>query len=190
MTVYLTSDLHFGHKLVSGLRGFDDPADHDLAVWASLVGELNRNDDLWVLGDISSGSSTSEAWALEQLATVKRDTGCRLHLITGNHDSVSPIHRDAHKRQRSFLGVFDSVQAFARRRGPDRVPVLLSHFPYSADHTEDERYGYARLRDEGHWLLHGHTHSTQVRTGPREIHVGWDAWRGPVSWDKIERLIQ
>ncbi len=29
---YFTADLHLGHRLVSGLRGFADPAEHDAAV--------------------------------------------------------------------------------------------------------------------------------------------------------------
>lgn len=186
MTVYLTSDLHFGHQLVSDLRGYSSTGNHDEAVLASLEG-LGGQDDLWVLGDLSA-TRRHERRALQLLGTLP----CRLHLVEGNHDSVASIHRDGWKRQREFLEVFTSVQAFSRKRAtPARVPVLLSHYPYAGDHTAEDRYGYARLRDTGAWLLHGHTHSTSVmELGPREIHVGWDAWRRPVAWDEIENIIE
>ena len=54
------------------------------------------------------------------------------------------MQRGSHRWQRRYLEVFESVQAFARRKIGLTVPVgveptqtlLLSHFPYAADHTE------------------------------------------------------
>lgn len=190
MTVYLTSDPHFGHELVAGLRGFGTIGEHDAAVLHSYY-RLRAGDDLWILGDLSSGGRRAEERALEILHTYREVSGVRLHLVEGNHDSCASIHRDGWKRQRRFLEVFESVHAFVRRRGPERVPVLLSHYPYEGDGPErgPERYGYARLKDTGAWLLHGHTHQTEKISGPRQIHVGWDAWRRPVAWDEIEKII-
>lgn len=54
---YFTADLHLGHRLVSGLRGFPDPAEHDAAVadrWRARVG---GDDVVWVLGDLAVTSS-------------------------------------------------------------------------------------------------------------------------------------
>ena len=85
------------------------------------------------------------------------------------------MHRDAHRWQRTYLEVFDSVQPFARHViGP--AEVLLSHFPYAGDHTEQDRHAQYRLRDEGRWLLHGHTHANNRHHSPRQIHVGLDGW--------------
>lgn len=192
MTIYLTSDPHFGHELVAGLRGFETVNEHDDAVLDSFYRVLYATDDLWILGDLSGGGRRAEERALDLLRGVVRDTGVRLHLVEGNHDSCASIHRDGWKRQRRFLEVFESVHAFVRRRGPERAPVLLSHYPYEGDGPErgPERYGYARLKDTGAWLLHGHTHQTERVTGLRQIHVGWDAWRRPVVWDEIEKIIK
>ena len=192
MTVYLTSDPHFGHELVAGLRGFDSTKMHDVEILQSYYLQAGAGDDLWVLGDLSGGGRATEERALDLLTMYRDTSGARLHLVEGNHDSCASIHRDGWKRQRRFLDVFESVHAFARRRGPERVPVLLSHYPYAGDGPErgPERYGYARLKDTGAWLLHGHTHQTEKVSGPRQIHVGWDAWRRPVAWDEIEKIIR
>lgn len=159
----------------------------------SYYSSVGATDHLWVLGDLSA-SSTGEALALGYIALLKEATGAQVHLIVGNHDRCSPIHRDSHKHQARFMEVFDSVQAFARRRGPDRVPVLLSHYPYEAagdgPHREGSRYGQYRLPDRGEWLLHGHTHQPEFRSGPRSLHVGWDAHRKPVPWSTIEQIIE
>lgn len=193
MTVYFTSDLHLGHRLVAGLRGYEGRAiDHDDRIRFGWEMRVGPKDDVWVLGDLAASSPT---YALEFIATLPG----RKHLVAGNHDRCHPMHRDAHNWQRRYLEVFDSVQPFARRRIDGR-DVLLSHFPYTRDRGEP-RHVQWRLRDEGSWLLHGHTHGqervtitppipgTEFLFGPaREIHVGVDARdMMPVSLDEIAK---
>lgn len=190
--MWFTADLHLGHRLVSGLRGFHrtdgepDVDAHDGAILANWDRTVATDDVVWVLGDLAVTGSRVRLLAI--LATINALPG-RKHLITGNHDPVHPMHRSAHKWQRTYLETFESVQPFARVAVAGQR-VLLSHFPYGADHTESPRYGQYRLRDEGAWLLHGHTHAPVQRTGPREIHVGLDAWRlRPVSAHELATLI-
>ena len=194
MTVHLTSDPHFGHVKVASIRGFATTDEHDEAVLDSYRAALRKGDDLWILGDLTAGGRTAEERALELLWKLGKDTGARLHLVSGNHDSVSGVHRDGYKRQRRFMLTFDSVQDFARKRGPAREPVFLSHYPFAADgdgpHREGARYLEYRLPDMGQWLIHGHTHQPEKVSGPRSIHVGWDAWQRPVSWGEIEQIIE
>ncbi len=187
--VFFSADTHFRHKLVAGHRGFTSSAEHDEAV-ISRWNQLVRPDDLvWHLGDVGLGSETR---VLEQAARLNG----RKQLVTGNHDPCWPGHRDARKHQRRWLEVFESVQAFAKVRLDGRM-VLLSHMPYEGDHVGEDRHTQFRLRDEGAWLLHGHTHLANrlgphprfltfrdpVTGGPgtqqplgREVHVGLDAW--------------
>lgn len=190
--LYFTSDLHLGHARVAALRGFvdgageADTAAHDQAIldnWRNVVGKA---DTVWVLGDLATASSRQRLAVI--LAQIDELPGTK-HLITGNHDPVSPVHRDAHRWQPVFSQTFASVQPFARRRiaGHD---ALLSHFPYAGDHTGTDRYTQYRLPDEGRWLLHGHTHSPDRISGRRQIHVGLDAWGlRPVSLATIEAII-
>jgi len=182
MTVWFTSDLHFGHRLVAGLRGFGEDVDaHDAALVKNWCRVVHPKDQVWVLGDIAVSSPYS---ALELVAELPG----RKHLIAGNHDACHPMHREAHRFQKNYLMAFESVQAFARRRIAGQE-VLLSHFPYDKDRFE-VRYTQYRLRDEGRWLLHGHTHLADQRREGREIHVGVDAWDfTPVNLNTIYELM-
>jgi calcineurin-like phosphoesterase family protein len=183
MTVYLTSDLHLGHARAAGHRGFADVESHDQAIvdnWNTVVA---ADDVVWVLGDLAASSPT---YALELLGTLPG----RKHLILGNHEPAHPMHRDAHKHLRKYLNVFESVASAARRRIGGRE-VLLSHFPYRRDRGP-ARHLQWRLRDEGLWLLHGHTHGAErVTASEREVHVGVDAWDlAPVSVEIVGALIE
>lgn len=193
--IWFSSDTHFLHAMVAGLRSFTSSEEHDEAVIATWNKIVRPGDLVWHLGDVGLGNETRVLRQAERLNGNK-------HLITGNHDPCWPGHRDARKHQRRWLDVFESVQAFARIRLGGRN-VLLSHFPYEGDHVGEDRATQFRLRDEGAWLLHGHTHQ-QNRLGPnpryltvmdavtggpgepqprcREVHVGLDAWDlAPVS---------
>lgn len=181
--VFLTSDTHFDHELVAGLRGFASPAEHDahvVEVWNSTVRE---RDTVWHLGDVGMGPL--RRWR----ASVEALNGT-IHLVTGNHDTVAPgVSRRAHRDQREWMEVFASIQPFARlRRG--REHLLLSHFPYSGEGSRDmeERFTQYRLRNEGLPLAHGHTHGRErfsLDGGTRMVHVGWDAWNAPVPLDTV-----
>jgi calcineurin-like phosphoesterase family protein len=182
-TVWLTSDSHFSHRMVAGLRGFGTPEQHDAAVVALWNATVRPGDQVWHLGDVGMGR-TERYWD-----TLKQLNGT-LHLVAGNHDEVWPGHRQAYRVQRRWLEVFETIQPFARRRIAGQN-VMLSHLPYrgGGDHTQDERYSQYRLADEGLWLLCGHVHDMWAQRG-RQINVGLDV-RGlrPISLDEIATII-
>lgn len=187
MNVWFTSDTHFGHDsmVTKGWRPqFQSVWDMDETMidnWNAVVGP---KDQVWHLGDFSNG--VSGEYISDVVDRLKGD----IHLIAGNHDSVWPGHRDAHKRQRDWLDMgFASVQAFARRKIAGRQ-VLMSHFPYVGDHTEGDRYNEYRLNDTGLWLLHGHVHELWTARN-RQINVGVDVWNfQPVSLDVLTALME
>lgn len=184
MTVWFTSDLHFGHRLVAGHRGFgEDTEAMDLALADNWKAVVRPDDVVWVLGDLALRNPT------DALAIIDSLPG-RKHFVSGNHDPCHPMHRRTVARwQRLFMGVFESVQPFARQKW-DGQEFLLSHFPYEKDRGE-ARYTQYRLPNQGMWLLHGHTHDTTKYDGGREIHVGVDAWDlRPVSLDDVLTLRQ
>lgn len=200
MTVFFTSDLHFGHRKVAELRGFDAEHDHDSALAERWHETVRSGDQVWILGDLAASSPT---YALELLRTLPGEK----HLIAGNHDRCHPMHRDAHKHLQRYLGVFASVASAGRRR-VNGQEVLLSHFPYHRDRDE-VRYAQWRLRDQGVPLLHGHTHGDERLTVERaelyafgrarayeivtttpELHVGVDAWNfTPVALEQVAELL-
>ncbi|ATN94057.1 phosphoesterase [Mycobacterium phage Kumao] len=207
--IWFTSDLHIGHQKVAEYRAevmevhWSYHDDILAAIWDKTVG---KDDHVWVLGDISSGSPVGQRNALEWL---QRRPGHK-HLVAGNHDRVHPMYRDSHRWFPRYMEAFESVQMAARRRIPlpeGHVPALLSHFPYGRDRGEIQRYPQWRLPDMGEWLIHGHTHGTERLTlgtkavdaeghpptswhHTQEIHVGLDAWEfTPVHLDQICDLI-
>lgn len=185
MTVWFSSDHHFGHEKVAGLRGFDDTKHHDAFIIDRHNNVVKDTDIVYFLGDLSSGSNAATLDALDCVSMMKG----RKRLIAGNHCPIHPMNRDSHKWFDFYLDVFDSVAPFGRA-SVHGTKVLLSHFPYETDRGEP-RYMQYRLRDHGELLLHGHLHSHAKWTSEREIHVGLDAWdMYPVSDIEIAAMIQ
>lgn len=183
MTVLFTADLHLRHPRVAELRGYISTEHHDLALAAAWREQIRPGDQVWVVGDVTLSALD---YALEWLNPLP---GYK-HLVGGNHDKCHPMHRDSHKWQRRYLGAFESVQPFARRRIAGQS-VLLSHFPYRGDSGDEDRHIQYRLPNEGSWLLHGHTHGTERLHDGRQIHVGLDAWQHRlVPLETIEELIR
>lgn len=179
--VWFTSDTHFGHQAMveNGWRpqyASVKEMNQDLVErWNEVV---KPADSVWHLGDVFMGSQA------EGLALISQLNGAK-HLITGNHDKPWPGNRDSHRHVRQWMEAgFETIQAFARRRVAGQV-VVVSHFPYTGDHTDDERCTQFRLRDEGLPLFHGHVHDAWRRNG-QQINVGVDV-RGfrPVHIDEL-----
>lgn len=189
---FFMSDAHFFHPKVAELRGFTTVEAHNDAIVESIISTVPAGSDLYIIGDNSTGGAESEDQALALLAEVKRwrkglvKEPYKFHLIPGNHESIHAMHKNSHRRHEQFREVFDSIQLFGQVKLAGQH-VLLSHFPYTRDRGRP-RYTQWRLRDEGMYLIHGHTHSDERFHG-REIHVGWDAWKRPVSGHEIAQYI-
>ncbi len=205
-SVWYTSDLHIGHRLVAGLRGFydednvidvpptpenppgaeaqpdTDAYDAWLAdIWDSMIGP---KDQVIIAGDISiNGGQHALDWIAER-------PGIK-HLVAGNHDPVGPWDRRAPRLMKHWMQYFDSIQPYLRRR-LNGHSFLVSHFPYTSwgegperGGEEAARYVQYRLPDLGMPLLHGHTHGTEREHG-NMLHVGVDAWEGrPVPQEYV-----
>lgn len=194
MSRYWIADLHLGHAKVAEIRGFDSVRDHDEVI-LDQVSRLSADGDmLWILGDISSGKPDDEQRALDLLYTY---CASPMHLIAGNHDSVSSIHRTGFKKQREWLETFESIQQFGRIKLAGHH-VLMSHYPYARSGDGPgrgkARYNEFRLPDVGVPLVHGHTHQSEPHMD-RNVN-NWHAV-GPepdmsqfcVSWDAHRRLV-
>lgn len=189
MARFWIADLHLGHAKIADIRGFGTVKEHDAHLLAQL-GKLSLDDEVWVLGDISSGRPEAEERALDLLRGTAPAT---MHLIAGNHDSVSSIHRNGHKHQARWLEVFASVQQFGRVR-LHRQDVLMSHYPYARSGDGPERgpgrYDEYRLPDAGFPLIHGHTHQHEPHMEAGNLAGGFsqDTSQFCVSWDAQRQL--
>ena len=147
---WFTSDLHLHHPFVAALRGYTKPeyahltpdelrghAKHSRESLATMVdwrqhdmdviGHINElvgpADELYVLGDLSTGGTRSLMGALEQLDRLR--VPCRRrHLILGNHD----LSRNTNVRWR-LAQTFSSV-CLEGATTIGKLNVLLSHFQF------------------------------------------------------------
>lgn len=148
MTVFFTSDTHFGHGGALGLyrRPFASvPAMNEalIARWNETVG---RGDEVWHLGDFAiRQSEASVAEWLGRLNGIK-------HLITGNNDPPTTTGQPA----------WASVAPYAETT-LDGVFLVLCHYPFRSWH------GMAK----GSVNLHGHCHG-RLKPQPRQFDVGVD----------------
>lgn len=181
-----TSDLHLGHERVADLRGFASTAEHDEHVMEALGDTVREADILWVLGDLV-GSGRDWYRALGLLGSLQT----RVRVVLGNHDPAHPMSRNAWRHAAELAEVVEWSGTMARVRIAAE-DVVLSHFPYTRDRGAP-RYLQWRPRNEGAWLLHGHTHGQERVTcapGVREVHVGFDAWGRPVADHEVAALFR
>lgn len=191
---WFCADLHFGHAKVAGLRGFANTDDHDAAVMAGLRSCLSKGDTLWLLGDLTMGGKHREIAALEALGKFAQERDVTMHLILGNHDRAHPQHTNSARAERDARQYMETVGIARRIKVADGGRALLSHFPYTGDHTATERYTQWRLPDEGMPLIHGHTHSTEKvshsQAGTVQVCASLDAWNLlPAPQSQVEDLI-
>lgn len=170
--MYFTSDLHLGHKKVLEVRPFDTVEEHDDHFIAELK-KVNPKSEIWILGDISCGK---EEYALERL----KEVPAKMHLVSGNHDSVWPYHRNSHNKQKKFFEVFESVSYMARVHFGGKKVFLYHDF-----------YGKTIPTRENEGLLHGHTHSGVVLTDYNTINMCPEAWNYQVvSANEINTMME
>jgi calcineurin-like phosphoesterase family protein len=195
MSLFFTSDHHFGHKNIIryAARPFRDVAEmneHMVQAWNFMV---QPDDVVYHLGDFAMGPIE------EGLDFVRRLNGTKI-LVIGNHDRCFPhdrrhrasqIARAHAKYEAAGFAMLVESQTMELSSG---AVVCLSHFPYTGDHFDGDRFEAARLPDAGLPLLHGHTHSKQrisrSAAGTTQIHVGVDAWQyAPVPETEVQRLL-
>jgi len=149
MTVYFTSDQHFGHASARGFYGrpFASTANMDnqmIAYWNSVV---DPTDELWHLGDFAVRQSPERISGLLKLLHGHK------HLIAGNNDN------SAVRESSGWL----SVQDYAEVNVAD-VRLVLCHCPLRS----------WRDMAKGSINLHGHSHG-RLKPMPRQFDVGVDA---------------
>lgn len=171
--IFFTSDLHFWHKNVIEFcnRPWPDVEAMNQGLidnWNSVVGD---KDAVFICGDLFFCGKQK---AKEIAAQLKGDK----YWILGNHDWGKIPERRAEEFGFKFMGPSYELKLHGTK-------VLLSHFPYTGDHTDDPRYLEHRLKDQGDWLLHGHVHNAWKIKG-NQINVGVDVWDyKPVSAGQI-----
>jgi calcineurin-like phosphoesterase family protein len=159
LTLFFTSDQHFGHGGARGLfrRPFATTAAMDAAMVARWNEVVGPDDEVWHLGDFAVRQSAERMGGLlDGLRGAK-------HLIVGNNDGPATVG----------LTQWASVQHYAELE-LDGAWLILCHYPLRTWN----RIGRGALN------LHGHSHG---RLAPlaRQIDVGVDVWDfRPVTLDQ------
>ncbi len=187
--VWFTSDTHFGHKNIIKYcdRPFRDTDHMDEVMIERWNETVPANGLVFHLGDVALGDIT------KSLPKISRLNGHKI-LITGNHDrtfskyGINKVETWIPEYEKHFQTVVGDKGSVITIAG---VQFNLSHFPYTGDHTPEDRHADVRPVDNGMPLIHGHTHSTDRVTlsvrGTHQIHVGVDAWDfRPVSFEQIK----
>ena len=178
MTIYFTSDTHFGHARINDLceRGFADVDAMNQGILDSFS-HLKDDDILYHLGDVAMGG-----WK-DTLPLMGQIRGYKV-LLPGNHDVIHPMDRRSTRADvlEAFNSVFDEIIFGTLHFGG----VALNHFPYFGDSQDEDRYDEWRpVAEDETVLLHGHVHTAwkfrNVHRSLFMVNVGWDIWRGPLT---------
>jgi calcineurin-like phosphoesterase family protein len=150
VTIFFTSDTHFGHGGALGLyrRPFASVPAMNEAIVARWNETIGPNDEVWHLGDFAIRQR--HAVVVELLGRLAG----RKHLVTGNNDPAETTALDA----------WASVQPYAEI-SIDGVFLVLCHYPFRS----------WRVMAKGSVNLHGHCHG-RLKPQPRQFDVGVDVW--------------
>ena len=146
MSVFFTSDTHFGDHRVLNIRPrpFRAVADMNEALIGRWNSRVTGDDEIWHLGNFAAGIGVAEA-------ILPRLKG-RKHLVSGNND-----------RPDVCALAWSSVQTYVELT-VDGVMLVLCHYPFRSWN------GMHR----GSVNLHGHSHG-RLKPMTRQFDVGVDA---------------
>ena len=198
---YFTADLHLGHKRINELAGrpFESVEEMNETIIKRWNQTVSKDDSVFVLGDIVMGNFKENIKLIELLNGNK-------YMVAGNHDRIFVGNTDYSKRREEFVKAYQDVGFKIISDGPPcfynggymlnrqmfKVKFNVSHFPYSGDSHDEDRY--VDFRPEfvpySPWLIHGHVHERWKVDG-YQINVGVDVWDfTPVSLQQIATIMR
>ena len=138
--IFITSDLHFGHNkdFIYEPRGFKSIEEHDETLIKNYNDIVNRNDIVYILGDVMLNNDSAGIAKLRRLNGVK-------HLVIGNHDTDTRINL-----YKSLWDV-ESVE-YGYRFKYKKFNFFLSHYPtLTANHDDGKTLSRKTINLCGHY---------------------------------------
>lgn len=185
MTLWLTSDQHFGHANIIKYekRPFLDTKHMEDELVRLHNARVASVDEVWHLGDFSFDS--------QEVKRILGRLNGRHYLVAGNHDRCHKMHKYHLRASRRYLKnpIKDEPGFEMVCLNTYFLGFQVSHLPYSSPSQHDQRYSEWRPHDDGHrWLLHGHVHSAWKIKG-RMINVGVDVNNfAPISLEEVAEI--
>lgn len=150
MQNYFSSDWHLGHTniLRYDKRPFKTIEEMDHEIIGNAVGDLEKGDNLYFLGDfaLTKSKNTMEGY-MKALAY----TEANLFFIKGNHDKSDTIK--LYERYGTYLGEQKKIKIVDKDAMGGIQEIVLNHYAM-------------RVWDKSHhgaWHLYGHSHDTLER---------------------------
>lgn len=180
MTVWFTSDHHFGHANIIKYcnRPYNSVAEMNALMQVAWNSVVQPNDTVYYLGDFAMQPNM----VTEILPNLN---GTKI-LIAGNHDKC---HSGVSRWVEHYKAAgFTSIQKHMDMEiGSENV--LLHHFPYRHDADPVQKHHGSRTVDHGRWLIHGHVHN-RWKVSKKQINVSVEPWNfEPVNLETIATLI-
>jgi calcineurin-like phosphoesterase family protein len=160
MTVYFTSDHHFGHAAARSFyrRPFGSAAEMNQVMIDRWNGVVEAGDEVWHLGDFAVRQSA------ERIGLLLGVLNGQKHLVVGNNDDAAVTGCDG----------WQSVQHYGELV-IGGIRLVLCHYPFRT----------WRDMGKGAVNLHGHSHG-RLKSLSRQFDVGVDVWDfRPVRLDNI-----
>ena len=171
MSVFFTSDTHFGHDrgFLWGPRGFNSINEHDEEVIRRWNEVVSPDDTVYLLGDVMLNDNE------HGIECLKRLNG-NIKLIFGNHDT------DTRKALYATLPNVE-ILGYATMIKIDKFHFYISHYPSYTSNLENGAPLSQHVIN-----LYGHTHQKDnfYQNIPFMYHVGPDSHNCyPVSFEQI-----
>jgi len=168
--IWITSDLHINHdrEFIFKPRGFENIQDMNNAIVERWNEVVQPNDDVYVLGDLMLGDSTTGIEYLKKLNGT-------LHIIVGNHDTDTRIN--LYHQLPNVAEVELAIKLKYKKHH-----FFMTHYPCLTGNLETEALTQMTLN------LYGHTHQKTnfYNDMPYMYHVGVDSHNCyPVLLDDI-----
>jgi calcineurin-like phosphoesterase family protein len=165
MTVWFTSDHHFGHAkiLEYSNRPFSNIDEMNSTLIKNWNASVKPSESVYFLGDFAL---CKEDLAIE---IIKQLNGNK-YWIFGNHDRYL-------KKSKRFCGYW-SLERDMMEIDINGQKIVLCHYALRTWHSQHR----------GAWNIHGHSHGSLPRLpGYKQIDVGVDCWdMKPVSFDTLK----
>ena len=151
--IWITSDLHIGHnkEFLYESRGFQTVEEHDKTLVSNWNGLVDKEDIVYVLGDIMLKHSLEDddfSYGLEILKQLKGN----MVIIRGNHDSEAKIEK--YKTCSNVISAGDAA-LYLNYPATGSYHFYLSHYPTLVSHEKLKHMKTALIN------LYGHTHQKE-----------------------------
>ena len=150
--VWFTADLHINHNNIlahqssrvdkMGLLDKNDIIHHDEFIINKWLEQTNKNDHIYVLGDMIMGNAEYSY----KILNILKSNGCKIHLIVGNHD----------KSTQKMYNMFESIDLIKNVTFHKNVfPFLKEDFQVVMCHYPMKSWS---CKCKGSVNLYGHVH--------------------------------